>query len=98
MITQRQARKALKNTNELIGPLYRDGTGWAFREWFNFKGVWVQTRRPATYREALRARKRARIVQATRDLHIISPLRIEGRAEVILSDLSRLPSPWKEAA
>lgn len=98
MITQRQARKALKFTNQLIGPLVRSEGGWTFREWFNMKGVWVQTRRPAKYRDAQRSRKLARLKQASHDLGFMSPHHLEGRAEVILADLSRTPLQLKYAA
>lgn len=103
MITTRQARKALKHTNQLIGPLHRVKGGWAFCEWFyGTAQAWVQVRPAVSYRAAQTHRRNCRLVQAATDCGIdTAALTVivfeqggKGRAESILSRASR--KAWAE--
>jgi len=68
MITTRQARRALKFTNQLVAPVAREGKGWIFQRWDMKAQDWVIDRPASSYIDALRWRKVARLARATSDL------------------------------
>lgn len=95
MLTRKQARKALKDTNELITPLARGKFGWRFYRWNTGFHRWeVTTTHCLKYREAQETRKEHRLGQAARDLgiawgYVVRELKNGGRAESILTRAAR---------
>lgn len=91
MLTQRQARRALRHTNQIIGALARvNGTRWGFAQWFTQRGAWVFVTHPDTHRKVQSLRKLARLYQAAHDLGLNTwalerEMQAGGRAEAILS-------------
>ncbi len=93
-ITTRQARRALKQADELISHIYRTPTGWAFQEWSIRLQGWIIAEDRMTYNEARKCRSGHRMARAAAD-HDIDytalcwECNIGGRPESVVARASR---------
>ena len=94
IITTRKARRALKHSDELIGPLYKTPKGWAFDIWHAKLQKCILAEDQMGYNEARKCRSGHRMARVSADYDIdytalCWECNIGGRPESILARASR---------